>query len=59
MPLALFAMRDSVQESTGFSLFELVYGHEVNGPLRMVKEEWLGADEPPNVVSMCQISRAD
>ncbi len=39
-----------MQESTGFSPFELVYGHEVNGPLRMVKEKWLGAEEPPNIV---------
>ncbi|XP_063841016.1 uncharacterized protein LOC135089382 [Scylla paramamosain] len=49
-PLALFALRDSVQESTGFSPFELVYGHEVNGPLRMVKEKWLGVEEPHTVV---------
>ncbi len=34
LPLALFALRDSVQESTGFSPFELVYGHEVNGPFK-------------------------
>ena len=32
-----------------FKPFELVYGHEVNGPLRMIKERWLGKD-PPNVV---------
>ncbi|XP_063868212.1 uncharacterized protein LOC135104613 [Scylla paramamosain] len=50
LPLALFALRDSVQESTGFSPFELVNGHEVNGLLRMVKEKWLGAEEPPTVV---------
>ncbi len=50
LPLALFMLRDSVQESTGFSPFELVYGHEVNGPLRMMKEKWLGVEEPPNVV---------
>ncbi len=33
-----------------FSPFELVYGYEVNGLLRMVKEKWLGTEEPPNVV---------
>ena len=50
LPLVLFALRDSVQESTGFSPFELVYGHEVNGPLRMLKERWLGREDSPSVV---------
>lgn len=50
LPLVLFALRDSIQESTGFSPFELVYGHEVNGPLRMIKEKWLGREDPPSVV---------
>lgn len=50
VPMALFAVRDSVHESTGFSPFELVYGHEVRGPLRMMKEKWLGGEHPPSVV---------
>ena len=37
----LFATRDSQNESTGFSPFELVFGHEVRGPLKLVKERWL------------------
>ena len=41
MPFLLFAIRDSVNEATGFSPFELVYGHQVRGPLRMVKEQLL------------------
>ena len=31
--LLLFAVRESVQESLGFSHFELVFGHSVRGPL--------------------------
>ena len=31
--LLLFAARESVQESLGFSPFELVFGHRVRGPL--------------------------
>ena len=27
-----------------------MYGHEVNGPLRMMKERWLGREDPPSVV---------
>ena len=50
LPLVLFTLRDSIQESTGFSPFELVYGHEVNGPLRMLKERWLGKEDPPSIV---------
>ena len=39
--LVLFASRDAVQESLGFSPFELVFGHEVRGPLKLLKEKWL------------------
>ena len=37
----LFAVRKSVQESLGFSPFELVFGHAVRGPLLLLKEKWL------------------
>ena len=39
--LLLFAVRESVQESLGRSLFELVFGHLVCGPLKLLKENWL------------------
>ena len=48
--LLLFAVRESVQESLGFSRFELVFGHEVRGPLLLLKEKWL--DENPEKISM-------
>lgn len=41
VPLALFAAREVVQESLGFSPSELVFGHTVRGPLRLLKESWL------------------
>ena len=37
--LLLFAVRESVQESLGFSPFELVFGHTVRGPLKLLKEQ--------------------
>ena len=37
--LLLFAIRESVQESLGFSPFELVFGHAVRGPLLLLKEK--------------------
>lgn len=39
--LLLFAARESVQESLGFSPFELVFGHTVRGPLNLLKEKLL------------------
>ena len=41
----LFAIRDAVQDSLGMSPFELVFGHTVRGPLRLLKDEWLKDDE--------------
>ena len=34
----LFAVRESVQECLGFSPFELVFGHTVRGPLKLLKK---------------------
>ena len=48
--LLLFAVRESVQESLGFSLFELVFGHAVRGPLLLLREKWL--DEDPEKISV-------
>ena len=40
IPLLLFAARESVQESLGFSPFEMVFGHRVRGPLNLISEQW-------------------
>lgn len=43
----LFAYREAVQESTGFSPFELLFGRVVRGPLAILHELWTGeVDEP-------------
>ena len=34
VPLLLFAVRDSVHESLGFTPFELIFGHNVRTPLK-------------------------
>ena len=44
IPFLLFAVRESVQESLGFSPFELVFGHTVRGPLKLIKETWLSEE---------------
>ena len=38
LPALLFAYRDAPQASTGYSPFQLIYGHEVRGPLNILKE---------------------
>ena len=43
--LLLFAVRESVQESLGFSPFKLVFGHSVRGPLKLLKEKFLSNDD--------------
>ena len=35
--MLLFAVREAVQESLGFSPFELVFGRTVRGPLKVLK----------------------
>ena len=40
LPYLLFAYRETKQASTGFSPFELIYGHHVRGPLDVLREEW-------------------
>ena len=41
VPFVLFAVHDSVQESSGFTPFTVVFGHRVRVPLKVVTEKWL------------------
>ena len=43
--LLLFAARGAVQDSLGFSPFKLLFRREVHGPLKLLKENWLGEDD--------------
>ena len=40
IPALLFAYRETVQESTGFSPFQLLYGRHVRGPLSILRQLW-------------------
>ena len=42
IPYVLFAIRSSPNNSLGVSPFELVFGHNVRGPLEILKESWEG-----------------
>ena len=37
-------------ESTGFTPFELVYGHEVRGQLKLIKERFWAEEETTNLL---------
>ena len=50
----LFAYREVPQESTGFSLFELLYGRAVRGPMFILKELWTKELEEPEVKNSYQ-----
>ena len=43
LPYLLFAYREVPQATTGFSPFELLYGHQVRGPLDLLREFWEGS----------------
>ena len=44
LPYVFFAYREVPQASRGFSLFELIYGHNVRGPMAVLKEVWESAE---------------
>lgn len=55
LPYLLFAYREVPQASTGFSPFELLYAHQVRGPLDVLKESWEATDNPKrkNITHLC------
>lgn len=57
VPLLLFAIREAVQESLGFSPAELVFGHTVRGPLKMLKENLLSLESNPKVNVIDYVSK--
>ena len=44
IPYVLFAVRSAPSETLGFTPFEMVYGHNVRGPLEVIREQWEGED---------------
>ena len=43
--MLLFAVRESVQESLGYSPFELIFWHTLCGSLKLLKEKFLSDDD--------------
>ena len=51
IPFVLFAVREAKQETLGFSPFELIYGHTVRGPLKLLHETWVSNSEPDELLT--------
>lgn len=49
----LFAIRECPQESLGYSPFEVLYGRQIRGPLKVLKDKWLSVESscPKQTVS--------
>lgn len=60
VPMVLFAAREVVQESLGFSPAELVFGHTLRGPLKVLKEQFRssGPTAPSKVLDCQAVQRA-
>ena len=43
----LFAIRECPQDSLGYSPFELLFGRQIRGPLKIVKDQWLSSAPTP------------
>jgi len=50
----MFAVRDTPQDSTGFTPFELLYGHKVRTSMTLLKRIWTDKDENPEVKTLYQ-----
>ena len=53
IPFLLFAYRECPQESLGYSPFELLYGRQIRGPLKVLKDQWF-SDPSPNNLTVSQ-----
>jgi len=50
----MFAVRDTPQDSTGFTPFELIYGHKVRTPMTLLKRIWTSEGEDPDMKTAYQ-----
>ena len=50
LPWLLLAAREVVQESTGFSPNDLVFGHKVRGPMAVLGDSWEITNPPQNLL---------
>ncbi|XP_073768826.1 uncharacterized protein [Danio rerio] len=56
-PLVLFAVREAVHESLGYSPADLVYAHSIRGPIKMLKEDMLSQETSEKTNVLDYVSR--
>ena len=49
LPAECFAYRDSIYNCTGHTPFQQVFGREVKEPLKLTRDQWIGADDYTNI----------
>jgi hypothetical protein len=55
LPFLAFSCRQIPSTVTGFSPFELLYSHDVRGPLQVLRDSWTGRlDSPPTKTSVIE-----
>ena len=54
LPAVLFAYRSSIQESSGFTPFELVFGRKVRGPMEILRAYWGKEEQGEDVKEVYQ-----
>ena len=54
LPAVLFEYREVPQSSFGFSLFELLFGRTVRGPMTILKEHWSNKTYSPDIKTTYQ-----
>ena len=47
LPLALWSLRTSVNETLGLSPYQMVFGHPAIGPLQLLSDDWTGVRPLP------------
>ena len=57
IPFVLFAAREAVQESLGFSPAELVFGHTPRGPLKILHDQFLSLTASPSANVLDYVSQ--
>ena len=50
----MFAIREVLKESLGFSPLELLFAHNVHGPLKLLREKWLCEGMEEKNAVLCQ-----
>lgn len=56
--MLMFAVREVVQESLGFSPCDLIFAHTVRGPLKLLKDQWLNDEKKENLLDFVSSFRS-